>query len=175
MGEYVLCFLLAIIAVCLIIIAYLFFKLQKNNKPDAVFIEDQPKNSVQTKTLVTDVCAIPDDVVFDERNLPVRTTRSMKRKVNFGKDFNAYLVKGGTLYHKKSCKKLKGKKYTTKHIYECIADKNKRACPICNPRTETHDWYKAKFPDSVYVKATEQYTNTEQLSLFDYAESEDAQ
>lgn len=72
--------------------------------------------------------------------------------MNYGKDFNAYLVKGGTIYHKKSCKKLAGKKVVIKHVYECIADKNKKPCPYCKPRTEIHEWYIAKFPDSIYVK-----------------------
>jgi len=122
-----------------------------------------PENA---KNAPRNLCIIPDDVVFDDRNLPVRTSRSKKKKVNYGKDFNAFLVKGGTLYHKKSCKKLKGKKITTKHIYECIADKNKKPCPVCKPRTKTHEWYNAKFPDSPYAKASN-YDKEEQLSLFD--------
>ncbi len=115
---------------------------------------------------------IPNDVVFDNRNLPVRTSRSKKKKVNYGKGFNAYLVKGGTKYHKKSCKKLTGKKITTKHIYECIADIHKKACPICKPQTEIHEWYKAKFPDSIYVKSIVYTDETNQVSLFDFDNKE---
>ena len=175
MGEYILYGLLSIIAVCLIIIVHYFSKLPKNNKSNTPFTEEQIlKNSEYTKNTHLDPCVIPSDVVFDERNLPVRASRSRKKKVNYGKDFNAYLVKGGTIYHKKSCKKLNAKKITTKHIYECIADKNKKACPICKPRIEIHEWYKAKFPDSVYVKSTSEDIGIEreQVSLFDFSNAE---
>ena len=153
MKELLLFVLLLIITVCTTAILYYVFKSSKKNQA-APPIEDEPHTPPPEipKFIYNNPYSIPYDVVFDDRNLPVRTTRSKKKKVNYGKDFNAYLVKGGTIYHKKSCKKLIGKKVVTKHVYECIADKNKRPCPYCKPRTEIHEWYIAKFPDSVYVK-----------------------
>ena len=160
--------LLSIIAICLIVIVYYFSKWSKTNEPDVALVDEppQPKILENTKKTTFNPCMIPNDVIFDKRNLPVRTSRSKKKKVNYGKDFNAYLVKGGTIYHKKSCNKLRGKKVITKHIYECIADKNKKACPFCKPRTEIHEWYKEKFPDSIYAKAPID-TVAKQVSLFD--------
>ena len=169
MVEIIISVLLSIIAICLIIIVLKFSKVHKSDKTAIAPAKQQPENSTPSehpKNTVASPHTIPDDVVFDERNLPVRTARSRKKKVNYGKDFNAFLVKGGTIYHKRSCKKLNGKKINTKHIYECIADKNKKACPICKPRTEIHEWYKVKFPDSFYVTASEE-KEAVQLSLFD--------
>ena len=166
--EKIIVVLLSIIAICLISLVYYFFKYSGDNEPDNIIVDEppQPKVLENTKNTILNPCMIPNDVVFDDRNLPVRTSRSKKKKVNYGKDFNAYLVKGGTIYHRKSCQKLSGRKITTKHIYECIADKNKRACPVCKPQTDIHEWYKVKFPDSKYVKTTA-YTDKTQISLFD--------
>lgn len=179
MDKTILYVLLSIIAACLIAIVYFFFKLSKTDESEDIpLMDNQPQVSTLENAKSTshkDSGAIPDDVVFDDRNLPVRTSRSRKRKVNYGKDFNAYLVKGGTIYHKKSCKRLTGKKVVTKHIYECIADKNKRACPYCKPRTEIHEWYKAKFPDSVYVKAIIHSEKSEQTALSDEVKNEVAE
>lgn len=153
MKENILYLLLSIIAVCLIVMIYYLSKLSKkketsNTTPILV-------SAINTKPASTNTTpnTIPDDVAFDNKNLPYRTSRSSKLKVNYGKDFNAYLVKGGTIYHKKTCKRLSGKKIVIKHIYECIADKNKKACPYCNPRTQIHEWYEEKFPDSLFVQA----------------------
>ncbi len=165
MKEIALFALLLIIVICLIAIVYYFFRSSKDKETKVLFIDEpQIKSSEISSTAPLNPGIIPNDVVFDDRNLPVRTTRSRKKKINYGKDFNAYLVKGGTIYHKKSCKKLAGKKVVTKHVYECIADKNKKPCPVCKPRTEIHEWYKAKFPDSVYVKESEQQV---QMSFID--------
>lgn len=168
MKEIALFALLLIIVICLIAIVYYYFKSSKSKETKVLFVEEpqitQIKSSEISSVVLLSPGAIPNDVVFDDRNLPVRTTRSRKKKINYGKDFNAYLVKGGTIYHKKSCKKLAGKKVVTKHVYECIADKNKKPCPVCKPRTEIHEWYKAKFPDSVYVKESEPQV---QMSIFD--------
>ena len=153
---YVLLSLVAILLICLIAMVYHYSELSRSKKADITVTDEPPQPKVldNTKSTTRNPSMIPNDVVFDNRNLPVRTTRSKKKKVNYGKDFNAYLVKGGTIYHKKSCKKLSGKRVNTKHIYECIADKNKKACPFCKPQTEIHEWYKAKFPDSIYVQAS---------------------
>lgn len=153
MKEFILYALLLIITACSIAILYYIFKSSKKNDDNVHVADEPPVEPFEiAKKIIISPDSIPHDVVFDDRNLPVRTTRSKKRKVNYGKDFNAYLVKGGTIYHKKSCKKLAGKKVVTKHVYECIADKNKKPCPYCKPRTEIHEWYIAKFPDSIYVK-----------------------
>lgn len=147
--------------------------MSKDKETDVVNVEVQPETEPPEvhKTVITNPSAIPDDVAFDNNNLPYRLSRSLKKKINYGKDFNAYLVKGGTIYHKKSCKKLKDRKLTTKHVYECIADKNKKACPYCKPRAEIHEWYVAKFPDSIYAQAAKSNNSTEeeytQLNLFD--------
>lgn len=166
--ETIIVVLLSIIAICLIALVYYFFKCLGDNETDNIIVEEppQPKVLENTKNTAFNPCMIPNDVVFNDRNLPVRTSRSKKKKVNYGKDFNAYLVRGGTIYHRKSCQKLSGRRITTKHIYECIADKNKKPCSVCKPQTDIHEWYKIKFPDSKYVKATA-YTDETQLSLFD--------
>ena len=163
-------------AFCLIAMVYYLYHLFNTNKPETTIAEEPPQQNisekVKNKTLTSNT--IPDDVVFDNNNLPVRATRSRKKKVNYGKDFNAYLVKGGTIYHKRSCKKLNGKKITTRHIYDCIADDNKRPCPICKPRTEIHEWYKAKFPDSIYVTSTVYFDDSfdaTQISLLDFIDT----
>lgn len=64
---------------------------------------------------------------------------------------------------------MNGKKVVIKHIYECIADKNKKACPYCKPRTKIHKWYEEKFPDSVFVQSVNSpdLEKNIQLSLID--------
>lgn len=173
MNDIILYILLVVIAVSLVAIVYLFYKLSKK---EAETNKTIIHNHIDTnKSTVVTSCQIPDDVAFDSKNLPYRTTRSDKRKVNYGKDFNAYLVKGGTLYHKKSCDKLKDKTVIVKHIYECIADKNKKPCSYCEPRAKIHEWYVEKFPDSIYVQSEQaqpaELAQAEQLTLFDGTEN----
>ena len=83
MKEIALFALLLIIVICLIAIVYYFFRSSKNKETKVLFVDEPQIKSLETSSAVPlNPGIIPNDVVFDDRNLPVRTTRSRKKKIN---------------------------------------------------------------------------------------------